>query len=111
MTFEEAASHYSQLRQQLETGALTPEAFYQACSQLQVQAPDGHWWRIEPETGGWQYWDGQDWVPGVNAADSLAGQPQTPPPGDEAAAPAAQVVPSEAAPTDSLPPTKAPATC
>lgn len=99
MTFEEAASHYGQLRQQLETGALTPEAFYQACSQLQVQAPDGHWWRIEPETGGWQYWDGQDWVPGVNAADSLAGQPQTPPPGDEAAAPAAQVVPSEAAPS------------
>ena len=62
MTFDEAARHYSAWRQQLDAGAISPEQFQQAMAQMQVTDETGTVWRMDPATGAWLRWDGQQWV-------------------------------------------------
>lgn len=60
--FQNAQLQYQQLAAQLQSGAISREAFDAAVAQLRVQDAQGTWWLISPETGTWCYWDGAAWI-------------------------------------------------
>lgn len=77
MTFEQAAQAYAAWRQQLDAGAIPLEQFHQAVAQLRVVDEAGVNWQMDPGTGAWLRWDGQQWVA---AQAAVAAAPPIPPP-------------------------------
>ncbi len=81
LDFVEAERKYSELKDALIAGKVTPEQFTEYATQLRLQTPDGAWWQVDPESGGWRKWDGAQWLkavpPGRPEAPSKV--PQIPP--------------------------------
>lgn len=71
MDFEEAVNQYTHLRNQWQSGQLTPQQFEEAVNALRVQTDDGVWWQMRAADGAWMRWNGTAW--------ELAQTPQTPP--------------------------------
>ncbi|MEI6502991.1 MAG: hypothetical protein WCP21_18435, partial [Armatimonadota bacterium] len=74
MTFDQAVQRYAQLRNEVLAGRLSQEQFVAELANLQVQDQAGTWWRPDPATGNWLYFDGAAWRP-YQAAPSPAPQP------------------------------------
>lgn len=71
MDFNEASQSYVVLRQQLTSGAITPEHYQQEAAKLRFVTPDGAWWQIDPATGAWLTWNGKTWIPASTADRSV----------------------------------------
>ncbi|HWQ22308.1 MAG TPA: hypothetical protein VN478_06245 [Clostridia bacterium] len=67
MEFNEATQSYIALRQQLASGAITPEHFQQEVAKLRLVTTDGVWWQIDPASGAWLAWNGKTWIPAAAA--------------------------------------------
>ncbi|HKZ54535.1 MAG TPA: hypothetical protein VJ123_03570 [Anaerolineales bacterium] len=53
---------YQQLRAQLDRRQISPEHFYQAVSQLQAMDEQGVWWTVDPSSGAFLKYVGDQWV-------------------------------------------------
>lgn len=72
MDFQQAANRYHQLREQLSGGLISPHQFSAEIVQLRGQDSAGRWWQIDPNTGLWLMWNGVQWVPAAQQAQTLA---------------------------------------
>ena len=72
MDFQQAANRYHQLRGQLSGGLISPQQFSAEIVQLRGQDPAGRWWQIDPNTGQWLMWNGVQWVPAAQQAQTVA---------------------------------------
>ena len=70
MTIEEAQRSYQALRQKLQSGQITPQAFSDQVNRLRLQDSSGRWWQIDPQNGQWLGWDGSSWVPAQTTASA-----------------------------------------
>jgi hypothetical protein len=92
MDIAQAQQEIARLRGLYESRQLTPEAFAQAVSQLQIQDASGIYWHVDGASLRWYRYTGQNWVEGA------APLPPVPPP----PAPRAWTPASYAAPTTNL---------
>ncbi len=56
---------YVQLLESFKFQDISEDDFVQSVHQLRLQDPQGIWWQIRPEDGGWYRWDGTQWVDDV----------------------------------------------
>jgi len=84
--FSEAARRFVDLQALRRNDTLTASQFRAAVDLLKVQDTTGKLWQPDPDSGGWLYWDGQSWLPGVPqyrdppAAPPVPHSPPPPPP-------------------------------
>jgi hypothetical protein len=63
--FREADRRYTELKRQLDAGAISTEEFDVQRRRLMVQDDEGRWWAKSRKTGEWNYHDGSAWVRGT----------------------------------------------
>ena len=59
--FTALENEYQTLKERLETGSLTAEAFQEAVNALRLQDSGGSWWQLRYD-GAWLKWEGTAWV-------------------------------------------------
>lgn len=74
MSFAALEARYRQLLAQRQAGTLSQIQFDEQVAGLRLQDAEGRWWQIDPDSGSWLWWDGQQWQAGRPAATE-------PPPG------------------------------
>src|SRR6266545_8234131 len=67
---ESLEAHYSDLRQKLNTGALTPDAFRREVAKLWFEDADGHTWMLGAQTGHWYVYRNDQWEPASPPRDA-----------------------------------------
>lgn len=81
MDFEEAQKRFAELTDQHRRSAINVQQYRNAVNLLRVQDPSGRWWQVDPGTGGWLYYEGNQWRPGTPPAPApSARQPSPAPP-------------------------------
>jgi len=70
LDFVEAERKYAELKDALIGGKVSPEQFTEYVSQLRLKTPDGTWWQIDPDDGGWRKWDGAQWLKAAPRSDA-----------------------------------------
>ncbi len=64
MNIEQMEQRFYQLREQLNTGAISEAQFKAGVEKLQLRDAEGRHWMIGAQSGKWYYYDGQQWLPG-----------------------------------------------
>jgi hypothetical protein len=113
MSSQEMESRFASLKQARDKGTITEAQFRNSVSQLRIQASDGFWYQIDPDSGSWLKWNGSTWekpqvaarqqaqVPGRQAAQPRSTTPQ---PGPQSKTPAqTQTVSRQAAAQEEIP--------
>lgn len=83
MTFNEAEEVYRDLRQRFDAGLLDPDAFYSAVSALRLLDTEGWWWQLDPGSGTWLIWTGDQWIPTERPPEGPPLRDPLPPPSHE----------------------------
>lgn len=73
--FNQVEAEVEKLKKALTAGKLTGTQFEERLNSLMFQDSSGIWWMVGAETGGWYYYDGSNWMPGVQLPGQTSAQP------------------------------------
>lgn len=76
MDAQEAEAAYRTLKNQLDSGQIQMDVYYQKIAELRYQDNIGTWWAINGTDGSWLKWTGSTWEPAFAQQASVQ---QTPP--------------------------------
>lgn len=63
MDFQIAEKKYQNLKNQLESGKMSPQKYHIEIEKLRFQSSNGVWWQLNGDDGTWLRYDGQSWMP------------------------------------------------
>src|SRR5512137_2908714 len=64
MNFDEAERKLAELKNQRDSGQLSPAEFTSRVHEIRLQDIGDVWWQISEQDGKWLRWNGSAWVPG-----------------------------------------------
>lgn len=64
MNFDEAERKFAGLKDQRDSGQISPAEFSSHVDEIRLQDIGGVWWQISEKNGQWLRWNGSAWVPG-----------------------------------------------
>jgi hypothetical protein len=79
MNFDEAEGRFAILKNQRDSGQMSPAEFSVSVNDIRVEDIGGVWWQISEQDGKWLRWNGSAWVPGdpvrIVASSALTSKP------------------------------------
>lgn len=79
MNFDEAERRFAVLKNQRDSGQMSPDEFSVSVNEIRVEDIGGVWWQISEQDGKWLRWNGSAWVPGepvrIVASSALTSKP------------------------------------
>ena len=64
MNFDDAERKFADLKNQRDSGQISPADFTTQVYEIRLQDIGGVWWQISEQDGKWLRWNGSAWVPG-----------------------------------------------
>ncbi len=61
--FQQLRQKYQSLRRSRSMGKIDENKFIEEVNQLRCEDEQGNWWQIDPESGDWLLWTGNEWLP------------------------------------------------